>query len=67
MQDGILVKHEGTFEYHHPEMVKQHVLEHVKEHVNLGEMRLEMEHVNAGVMEFEMVHGKQKQKKMQQE
>jgi hypothetical protein len=67
MVDRILVKHGGTFEYHHPEMVKQHVLEHVKQHVKVGEMRLEMEHVNAGMMEFEMAHGNLKQKKMQQE
>ena len=57
MQDGILVK--------------QHVLEHVKEHVKVGEMEVEMEHVNAGEMEFEMEfekkHGKMKWKRMQQE
>jgi hypothetical protein len=47
MQDGILVKREGTFEcHHHTEMLKQHMLEHVK----VGEMILEMEHMNAGVM-----------------
>jgi hypothetical protein len=63
MVDRILVKHRGTFEYHHSEMVKQHVLEHVK----VGEMRLEMEHVITGVMEFEMAHRNLKQKKMQQE
>jgi hypothetical protein len=33
MVDGILVKHGGIFEYHHPEMAKKDVLEHVLEHV----------------------------------
>jgi hypothetical protein len=66
MVDGIQEKQEGTFEYHHPEMVKQHVLGHVKEHMTEGEMILETEHVNAGVMECEMAHGKLKQTKMQQ-
>ena len=51
--------------------MKQHVLEHVKEHVKVGEIEVEMGHVNAGEMEFEMKfkkkHGKMKQKRMQQE
>jgi hypothetical protein len=67
MVDRIQVKHKGTFEYHHPEIVKQHVLEHVKEHVKADEMILEMEHVNAGKIAFKMEHRKLKQKKMQQE
>jgi hypothetical protein len=55
IQDGILVKHKGTFQCHcYTEMVKQHVLELMKEHMRAGVMRLEMEYVNAGMMEFEM-------------
>jgi hypothetical protein len=69
MEHGMkMVKHRETSEcHHHREVMKQLVMGLVKEHVKVGEMILEMEHVNAGKMDTRMAHGKQKEKKMQQE